>query len=46
LRQAALDETVDRTGHLTEQPGDVVVPRRRQRMSKAWGETRTRLVSL
>jgi hypothetical protein len=32
LREAALDEAVNRTGHLTEHPGDVIVPRRRQRM--------------
>jgi hypothetical protein len=30
--EVALDEAVDCMGHLTEQPGDVVVPRRRQRM--------------
>jgi len=32
LREVTLDEAMDRAGNLTEQPGDVVVPRRRQRM--------------
>lgn len=32
LREVTLDEAMDRAGSLTEQPGDVVVPRRRQRM--------------
>ena len=30
--EAALDEAVDRASDLIEQPGNVVVPRRRQRM--------------
>jgi hypothetical protein len=32
LREVTLDEAMDRAGNPTEQPGDVVVPRRRQRM--------------
>jgi hypothetical protein len=32
LREVTLDEAMDRAGNLTEQPGDIVVPRRRQRM--------------
>jgi hypothetical protein len=32
LHEVTLDEAMDRAGYLTEQPGDVVVPRRRQRM--------------
>jgi hypothetical protein len=28
LREVTLDEAMDRAGNLTEQPGDVVVPRR------------------
>jgi hypothetical protein len=32
LREVTLDEAMDRAGNLTEQPGDVVVPWRRQRM--------------
>jgi hypothetical protein len=30
LREVALDEAIDCAGNLTEQPGDVVVPRRRR----------------
>ncbi len=39
LREVTLDEAMDRAGNLTEQPGDIVVPRRRQRMKlRAGGE--------